>query len=100
MWVFRGEYTIWWLVNANCPPTNQYMDTYMRTYTDTDSKYFHIILYAKIRGRRTNLNHESVSQDPGKAYKSKLHKNESGFYCFFFVIETFFMQVIVTANCI
>ena len=35
----------------------------------------HIILYAKIRGRRTNLNYNSVRQEPGLAYKSKLHKN-------------------------
>ena len=27
------------------------------------------------RGRRTNLNYYSVRQDPGKAWKSKLHKN-------------------------
>jgi len=33
------------------------------------------MLYAKIRGRCTTLNYFSVRQDPGKAYKSKLHKN-------------------------
>ena len=53
----------------------------MRTYTDTDSTQtqiviiVHIILYANIRGRHTNLNYFYVRQDPGKAYRSKLHKN-------------------------
>ena len=39
------------------------------------TRIIHIMLYAKILGRRTTLNYFSVHQDPGKAYKSKIHTN-------------------------
>ena len=40
--------------------TNIHTDTYICTYTDIDSNYYP---------------YYSVCQDPGKKYKSKLHKN-------------------------
>ena len=50
------------------------MDTFAHTQTRIGS-IIHIMLYAKIRGRRTTLNYFSVRQDPGKAYQSKRHQN-------------------------
>ena len=45
---------------------------------------------SKLLGRRTNLNHYSVCQDLGKAYKSKLHKiTYPGTVGLFFLVADF-----------
>ena len=62
---------------------NVYTDTYTRTYTDTDSKYYsYESKYYSVRqdpGKaykaRLHNKYYSVHQDPGKEYKAKLHKN-------------------------
>ena len=46
-----------WYMRTTRQLTNVHMDAYMRTYTDTDSKYY---------------SYYSVRQDPGNAYNSKL----------------------------